>query len=159
MSQDYDHVKQPAKIKLSENTSKLVAQLLDTLRFMGSTFKNLQPDITLPQFQALVLIHRMGRCYVSDIANHLLITLATSTRLLDSLEQKGYIKRDRNHSGDRRYVMIYMTQQGQDMFEKLVEDHLQMMDKWFTKAFTTGEKETFILLFRKLLDARNSTVI
>lgn len=46
MSQDYDHVKQPAKIKLSENTSKLVAQLLDTLRFMGSTFKNLQPDIT-----------------------------------------------------------------------------------------------------------------
>lgn len=159
MSQDYDHVKQPAKMKLAENTPKLVSQLLDTLRFMGSIFKNLQPDITLPQFQALVLIRRMGRCYVSDIANHLLITLATSTRLLDSLEQKGYIKRDRNHSGDRRYVMIYMTQKGQEMFEKLVEDHLQMMDKWFTQAFTSGEKETFILLFRKLLDARNSTAV
>src|SRR5664279_4938853 len=63
----------------------------------------LEPDVTLPQYRALVLLRSRGDQNVSALADALGVHPSTATRLCDRLLKKGFIDRATS-SGSRREV-------------------------------------------------------
>jgi DNA-binding MarR family transcriptional regulator len=71
----------------------------------------LEPDVTLPQYRALVLLSARGVQNVSALADALGIHPSTATRLCDRLLAKGLIDRATS-SGNRREVTLTLSPDG-----------------------------------------------
>jgi DNA-binding MarR family transcriptional regulator len=74
----------------------------------------LEPEITLRQYRALVLLAARGEQNVSSLANALSIHASTATRLCDRLLAKGLIERSTS-SESRREVSLTLTRAGHAM--------------------------------------------
>ena len=62
---------------------------------------------------AYILIHiQENGCQVTDIAPKVGMEASSITRLLNNIEDKGWIVRKRESNKDRRKVMIYLTEEG-----------------------------------------------
>jgi DNA-binding MarR family transcriptional regulator len=69
---------------------------------------DVDPDVTLPQYRALVVLASRGPQKVADIAAELGVAPSTGTRMCDRLIRKGLIRRHRL-STDRRVVRLVLT--------------------------------------------------
>lgn len=73
-------------------------------------------SITTPQLVTLLCVVSDGPLTVSDIAGHVHLSNSTVVGILDRLESKGLIKRDRS-TDDRRHVFITVTDAGKSLAE------------------------------------------
>ena len=83
-----------------------------------------------------------------EIASRLIISRATVTGLLDSLERRDYIRRA-PHQSDRRMVLIEITEAGRqavDEFRPLVHHHQK---QWF-EVLNESEQQQLIDLLQSL---------
>jgi DNA-binding MarR family transcriptional regulator len=84
----------------------------------------------------------------NEIADHLIITRATVTGLLDSLEQRGYVQRQPHHS-DRRMLLIELTDTGRQVardFRPVVHQH----QKVWLQALSEREQQQLIGSLQRL---------
>ncbi len=84
----------------------------------------------------------------NEIASRLIITRATVTGLVDSLERRGYVQRH-SHPSDRRMILVEITAKGHqvaDAFRPIV--HRQEKE-WF-HAFSEAEQQQFLALLHRL---------
>jgi DNA-binding MarR family transcriptional regulator len=96
--------------------------MLASRAFVGLTARSLADidgDVTLPQFRALVVLAVRGPQRSVDIAEELQVNPSTGTRMCDRLVRKGLIKRLRSTS-DRRVVRLRLTPAGQDIVEQVM---------------------------------------
>jgi len=70
--------------------------------------------VSASQLWALWEIHAEPGLRVKDISERLSITPATASNLLDKIEAKGLIRRDRS-GPDQRVVQLFPTQQGEEL--------------------------------------------
>ena len=78
----------------------------------------------------------------NEIASRLIITRATVTGLVDSLERRGYVQR-RSHPSDRRSILVEITDKGcqvADAFRLIVHQHQK---EWF-QTLSEQEQQQFI---------------
>jgi DNA-binding MarR family transcriptional regulator len=68
-------------------------------------------ELTVVQFRALARAVRTGGISVSEIAEHVGLTLPSASKLVDGLVKRGYLRR-RIHPSDRRISMIEPTAKG-----------------------------------------------
>jgi DNA-binding MarR family transcriptional regulator len=83
----------------------------------------------------------------NQIASHLIISRATVTGLLDSLEQRGYVRR-LPHSSDRRMLLIEPTENGRRVaheFRLLVHRH---QTRWLATLSETEQGQLIDVLHR-----------
>ena len=72
--------------------------------------------LPLSQLMTLLTISQMGgTANVSQIARAVGRRSHTITVVVDVLEQKGYVHRNRSSAGDRRIVAVSLTRQGRDL--------------------------------------------
>ena len=74
------------------------------------------PDLTVPQFRALAFINRNEGSSLSELANHIGLTLPSVSRLVDGLISRGFIARE-EHPTDRRRLKLALTNNGQEILE------------------------------------------
>lgn len=77
------------------------------------------PDVTLSQYRALVVLASRGPQKVADIATELGVAPSTGTRMCDRLIRKGLIGRERS-STDRRIVRLTLTGPGRELVERVM---------------------------------------
>jgi DNA-binding MarR family transcriptional regulator len=78
-------------------------------------------DLTIPQFYTLLhLSHRDEECKMSDLARATHQSAASLTGVVDRLLEKRLVARVRPE-GDRRQVMVTVTDQGRRLLEKIAE--------------------------------------
>jgi DNA-binding MarR family transcriptional regulator len=73
-------------------------------------------DLTVPQFRTLVFVNNNTGASLSEVAEHMGITLPSTSKLVDDLIKKGMMRR-REHSVDRRRVSLAVTPRGVTVFE------------------------------------------
>jgi DNA-binding MarR family transcriptional regulator len=91
----------------------------------------------------------------NKIAERLIISRASVTSLLDSLERRGYVRRS-PHSTDRRMLLIELTDSGRQVaheFRLLVHQH----QKAWLAAFTEQEQTQLIDILHRLQTALNDS--
>lgn len=80
-------------------------------------------DISVSQCYALEALVRQGGMTLNDLAAHLYLDKSTASRVIDSLERKGYVART-PHLSDRRSVQLEATASGRDLYRKVEGDIL-----------------------------------
>lgn len=78
-------------------------------------------DITLAQCHALVEIGRRESINLNDLAVLLNVDKSTMSRTINNLVENGLAVRAQN-DGDRRYVVIQLTEEGKRFFERTEAD-------------------------------------
>jgi DNA-binding MarR family transcriptional regulator len=73
-------------------------------------------EVSLPQFRTLAFVYRNEGTSLSEVADHMVLTLPTMSMLVDGLVVRGLISR-REDREDRRRMTLTLTQAGRARFE------------------------------------------
>jgi MarR family transcriptional regulator, organic hydroperoxide resistance regulator len=74
-------------------------------------------DLTLAQYYMLNPLTAEAALPVSKLANYAGVAAPTATRMIDSLERAGAVRRERTHD-DRRTVLISLTPSGRELMAR-----------------------------------------
>lgn len=104
------------------------AQLLDVTPLVMRTIRSHMrgqraADLSVPQFRALGHVQRHAGASLSDVAEHLGLTLPATSRLVDGLVQRGYVTRA-VAPADRRAVQLHVSAKGSAMLDH-TREHTQ----------------------------------
>ena len=100
-----------ADIRILRSIRKIIRAVDIHSRKLSTQFK-----ITTPQLVSLLAIAEQEPAKSSDIAKAVSLSPATVVGILDRLENKELIRRERSTT-DRRVVNIWMTTQGRDLIQ------------------------------------------
>ena len=77
-------------------------------------------DLTYTQYIVMLYFWENNSCNVKTLGNTLLLDSSTLTPLLKKLENKGYIKRERNEN-DERNLVLSLTEKGNELKDKVLD--------------------------------------
>jgi DNA-binding MarR family transcriptional regulator len=85
------------------------------------------PGLSIPQFRTLVFLNRHAGASLSELADHLELTLPSTSKLVDGLVSRDLVAREAGKA-DRRRVTLKLTKHGHAAFQAArvaTEAHLQ----------------------------------
>lgn len=117
-------------------------------RIKGAQFFNeLNMGVTIDQFTALDAIYCSKDICQRDLSKLILKDRSNTGRILNILEENGFIKRAAETKGKRLVKKIYITDKG----KKLVEESIPKLRQAFRQVFEDISEEEFSNL-RKILE-------
>ena len=81
----------------------------------------LAADLTISQFGVLEALYHKGPLCQRDIAAKILKSTGNITMVIDNLEKRGLVRRERD-SQDRRYLTVYLVDAGTTLIAKVFAD-------------------------------------
>lgn len=104
----------------SDSTNALAAALLEVVPVVMRAIRaqmraNQDAELSVPQFRILSYVHRRGSVSLSSVAEHMGITLPSTSKMVDGLVVRGLVDR-RTDSSDRRKVAIEVTREGEGVW-------------------------------------------
>ena len=110
--------------------------------------------ISQSEYNCLVQFFEVNSMGVKDLAERLDITPGGVTRIITSLENKGYVER-RISLDDRRNINVLLTSQGRKLVKKMrraaIDIHREIFDQ-----IDPSERETVAAAIQTLLNALDS---
>lgn len=132
---------------MDENT--LVHKLADLFQYKDS-YQQQSSGIAPQDMYALERIHFQGKVQSMDLSRAYGIPPSTLTGILDRLEKKQYIRRERKND-DRRAIGLVVTDKGEDVLRRHIgEDRLFARNLF--KGLDDGKRKIFLELLRELLE-------
>jgi len=78
------------------------------------------PDLSVPQFRALLFLRRTPGASLSQVADHLGLTPPSASKLVDGLVARGLLARQ-DSQADRRRVVLTVTAAGEAILDSALE--------------------------------------
>ncbi|MCM2460304.1 MarR family transcriptional regulator [Pseudomonas sp. CG7] len=78
-------------------------------------------DVSVTQCYAIETLVKTGRLRLQALAEEMFLDKSTASRVVDTLERKGYVSRVED-SEDRRAVQVEVTESGHDLYQKIRTD-------------------------------------
>jgi len=104
--------------------------------------------ISAQESQLLLSVGAKESLKMSEIAKALQLTLSSVTALVDKLEAKAFVTRERSRE-DRRIVRVLLTAEGRKLYD-LVEQAQRELSMSVLKVLSREEQDMLLALFRKL---------
>ena len=137
-------------MKRSEELSTYIEALIYRMKVSELNSCNM---VSLQELQVLSFVGTHQGAKMTEIAEHLLISLSNLTAIVDKLVAKGLVRRERSDE-DRRLVLANLTAEGEAIAEAnrkqkhlLAEQMLSVLDD--------GEQVNFMVIMRKIVGAMN----
>lgn len=102
-------------------------------------------DLSGPQLDVLATVNTAEGMTQQQLADQLHVTKGNVTQLLDKLEKKGLLKRQK----EGRISKIFLTAQGTNLVARVLPDHDRFITKQFT-GLTLEEQQQLLALLRKI---------
>lgn len=77
-----------------------------------------EPALSVPQFRVLAFLSCNPNASLSEVAEHIGITRASASTMIERLVQKRFVDRQEDPN-ERRHVMLKLTQIGSDRLEEI----------------------------------------
>lgn len=124
------------------------------LRFSLLSNKRLQEDLegldlTPPQFYVLATIGYAGGLPFGEIGEKMMVTVSNLTGIVDRLEEKGLVARERD-AHDRRVIRVRLTEKGSKLYKNTIPLFEKSISQFFSPLDKSQQKELSSLL-RKLI--------
>ena len=126
-------------VKLMRATSSVTARMHRHLKDAG---------LTNSQFGVLEALYHLGPLCQQEIGNKILKTSGNMTMVIDNLEKRDLVVREKDPH-DRRYLQIHLTHQGNDLISKVFPRHARIAESVFT-VLDAHEQEQLGMLLKKL---------
>lgn len=128
-----------AFIKLMRCADSVSARLMPSLAKHG---------MTESQFGALEALYHLGPLHQCDLGRKLLRTSGNVTMVVDNLEKRGLVRRERD-GDDRRFVTVRLTEEGAKLMRNLFPLHAKRIQDEMN-ALSVQELKELARLCRKL---------
>jgi DNA-binding MarR family transcriptional regulator len=99
----------------------------------------------------LGLLRDHGRMSPSELGDRLIVTRATVTGLIDSLERRGFVRRTANPA-DRRSIFVEITADGLAAVQE-VRTLIHRNEKRWMSALSDDELRTYVALLHRIQDS------
>jgi len=107
-----------------------------------------QDGLTESQLGALEALHHLGPLCQKDLSAKLLKSGANMTTVVDNLEKRGLVRRERG-ALDRRYVAVHLTLEGRALIDRVFPRHVAAVLEEFGRL-DPGEIAQLGVLCRKV---------
>jgi len=87
-----------------------------------------ETGLTSPQYRVIRVLGRSGAMAMNKIGEHMLVTPANITGLVDRLQGRGYVERTEAGT-DRRVVTIRLTRKGELSYRRASVQHTRLISK------------------------------
>ena len=128
-----------AYVKLMRASESVSARIHTHLAEMG---------LTISQFGVLEALYHIGSMSQAEIAKKILKSAGNMTMVIDNLEKRGLVKRERKPE-DRRYYAVQLTAEGKKLIGSIFPRHAGKIVEAMS-AITRTEQEALGHLCRKL---------
>ena len=107
--------------------------------------------LTINDYECLLYLAHAeeGRVRRVDLAEQLILTASGVTRLLDGLEQAGWVERA-SCASDRRVTYAVLTDAGRAKLQEAADSHITGVRTFFEERFSADEIETLARLLARL---------
>jgi DNA-binding MarR family transcriptional regulator len=112
--------------------------------------------VTAAQFKVLIIMAQFGVDTPAELCRHLSLDSGSMTRMLDRLEQKDLLARQRSE-GDRRQVQLVLTVEGQRLADMLPQIGANAMNQ-LAGALDPQELQTLERILKKILVAAGDAI-
>jgi DNA-binding MarR family transcriptional regulator len=106
--------------------------------------------LSMSQLGALFHVHRLGSSGVTDLGDHLGVTSAAASQMLERLVQQDLISRSEDPN-DRRVKQIILTEKGLRFLEESIHASRGWVDS-LAESLTASEKEEIQAALEILID-------
>ncbi|MBN2993935.1 MarR family transcriptional regulator, partial [Pseudomonas cedrina subsp. fulgida] len=113
--------------------------------------------VTAAQFKVLIIIAQFAIDTPAELCRNLSLDSGSMTRMLDRLEQKGLLARQRSEQ-DRRQVRLVLTEDGQRLADMLPHIGAKAMNE-LAGVLEPGELQTLERTLKKILVAAGDALI
>jgi len=110
-----------------------------------------QSGLSMSQLGALFRLYHTGFCGVSDIGDHLSVSHAAASQMVDRMVQQGLLERAEDLD-DRRVKKITLTPKGRTLVEESIENRRRWVEQ-LTNNLTVDEQESISAALVKLTAA------
>lgn len=114
-------------------------------------------NLTITEVHIIEAIKKVPVPSMSEVANKLMVTVGTLSTSINRLVQKGFVKSERSDK-DRRVVLLYLTEKGEEAFRIHESFHEKMVNKILEKSHI-NEDELLRSSLQKLLEFFNELKI
>ena len=83
-----------------------------------------EDELTVSQFGVLECIHHLGPLCQRDIGRKLLKSGGNITLVVDNLEKRGLVRRERS-TENRKFVTVHLTEPGRRLVQKVFARHVK----------------------------------
>ena len=126
-------------VKLMRATESVTARAHRQLSAFGLSFS---------QFGVLEALYHLGPMSQSEIGQKILRSSGNITMVIDNLEKRQLVKRERSQA-DRRFLIVHLTGKGQKLISEIFPSHATEITREFN-VLTTAEQRTLGRLCKKL---------
>lgn len=112
-------------------------------------FKNLNLELTGEEFSTLDFIYHNGNMCQRDLALKMFINRANMGKILNGLEERGYLKRIVDVKCNRPVKLISMTKEGEEVYTKTLTTLRITAEKAYSK-FSEDEVKVLIAGMQKM---------
>lgn len=105
-------------------------------------------NLTISQFGVLEALFHLGSLSQRDLAEKLLKSGGNMTMVIDNLEKRQLVKRERSVE-DRRFVSVCLTEEGRQLISKIFPQHVAAVVEEIS-ILTESEQEELGCLCRQL---------
>jgi len=143
-------VKKVDRTQISLNTFVGLNRTLDHLMKIVKTDVQ-RYGLNVTEFAVMELLYNKGDQPIQRIGNRVLIASSSITYVVDKLEEKGCIVRQRNEK-DKRVTNASLTDKGRSMMDEIFPDHASTLESTF--SVLTDEEITVLQTTLKKLSAQ-----
>ncbi len=116
----------------------------------GTVDRNLAPfDMTHAQLGIFLKLLHGDANTAADLARELMTDTGAMTRMLDRLEEKGFIQRTRSNA-DRRVVEVALTSKGERLADEMIQVVVNSLNHHL-RGFTESEVTQFKDFLRRMI--------
>ena len=131
--------------------SRVRSELLAAVDRELATDRDVSPlDVTAAQFVVLANLATGSAKSASDLCKYISYDAGAMTRMIDRLEEKGLLRRNRD-SGDRRLVNLELTETGLAAIPPMMEVSRRVANR-FLDGFSKAESRQLEVFLTRMLD-------
>jgi len=104
--------------------------------------------LSISQFGVIEALYHLGPLCQKDIGDKILKTSGNITLVIDNLEKRKLVKREKDPD-DRRRMIVRLSESGYVLIEKIFPDHSKTAKKIFS-VLEPEERDSLSLLLKKL---------
>lgn len=126
-------------VKLMRAAESVTARIHRNLSAIG---------LTISQLGVLDALYHLGPLSQTEIGKKILKSSGNITMVIDNLEKRGLVRRERGKS-DRRYIIVRLTDEGRGLISAIFPPHAAVIAKEMS-SLTAAEQKELGHLCRKL---------
>jgi DNA-binding MarR family transcriptional regulator len=135
----------------------LVEDILTQFRCVdAATVNGPHAELSVQELRVVEHLGDAGPRMMRELAQFLLLAVNSVTSLVDNLEAKCLVRRNRSEQ-DRRVIRVELTEAGKVAYDAAVREKVALLRRML-KVLTEDEQEIFLVLFRKIARAGKNQV-